>query len=115
MPVGDNPNSRANIDRAKLGYNITKENAVEMQKKSAAKRRKNKEFRDELLALLNKGDTRKKVSIAILEKALAGDVKAFETIRDTIGEKPSEKVIVSTIDANVVSEIEDMINGCDAE
>lgn len=31
------------------------------------------------------------VALAIIEKALTGDVRAFEVIRDSIGEKPSEK------------------------
>lgn len=32
------------------------------------------------------------ISLALIKKALAGDVKAFETIRDTIGQKPVEKI-----------------------
>lgn len=31
------------------------------------------------------------LTMAIFEKALGGDVRAFEVIRDTIGEKPVEK------------------------
>jgi len=31
------------------------------------------------------------MSLAQLEKALQGDTKAFEVIRDSIGEKPTEK------------------------
>ncbi|MBQ0035532.1 MAG: hypothetical protein KBT35_01295 [Firmicutes bacterium] len=32
------------------------------------------------------------LAIALTEKALSGDVQAFITIRDTIGEKPTDKV-----------------------
>jgi len=53
---------------------------------------KRKTLREELLSLLEKGDTQSRISLAQLEKALAGDTKAFEVIRDTIGEKPTEKV-----------------------
>ena len=39
-------------------------------------------------------DVQTAMSIAIIQRALLGDVQAFQTIRDTIGEKPSDKVEV---------------------
>ena len=60
--------------------------------KSGEIRKERKTFKDELLFLLANGDTQSKVSIALIEKALSGDTKAFEVIRDTIGEKAVEKV-----------------------
>ena len=54
--------------------------------------RKIKALREELLLLLAEGDTQKKVSLALIKRALTGDTKAFEVIRDTIGEKPVEQV-----------------------
>lgn len=51
-----------------------------------------KTLREELLALLSKGDTQERISLAVIEKCLAGDTKAFEVIRDTIGEKPKEEI-----------------------
>jgi hypothetical protein len=62
-------------------------------KKAQENLRKRKTLREELLLLLQNNDTQQKGCIAILEKFLNGDIKAFETIRDTIGEKPSEKVV----------------------
>lgn len=32
------------------------------------------------------------ITTALIQKALAGDTKAFEVIRDTIGQKPVEKI-----------------------
>ena len=32
------------------------------------------------------------MSLALISKALTGDTKAFEVIRDTIGEKPKEQI-----------------------
>lgn len=58
----------------------------------AEQRAKRKTLREELLLLLQNNDTQQKGCIAILEKFLNGDIKAFETIRDTIGEKPSERI-----------------------
>ncbi len=60
--------------------------------KSGEVRRERKTLKDELLLLLSSGDTQNKVSLALIEKALSGDTKAFEVIRDTIGEKATEKV-----------------------
>ena len=73
--------------------------ARELQEKSVEKRKQNiaerKTLREELLALLSKGDTQTRISLAQLEKALSGDTKAFEVIRDTIGEKPTDKQEIS--------------------
>ena len=64
-------------------------------KKSGEARRKKKALREHLEALLagKRGNktTAEAVTVALVEKALAGDVRAFEVIRDTIGEKPVEK------------------------
>lgn len=37
------------------------------------------------------------ITSAMIKKALAGDVKAFESIRDTIGQKPIDKQEVSQV------------------
>lgn len=78
-------------------------------KKSGEVRRKRKQLREELLALLSAGNTQKNISLALIDQALNGNVKAFETIRDTIGEKPVEKVVMSEVDPNVISEVEEMV------
>lgn len=78
-------------------------------KKSGESRRKRKQLREELLALLSTGNTQKNISLALIDQALNGNVKAFETIRDTIGEKPVEKVVMSEVDPNVISEVEEMV------
>lgn len=36
-----------------------------------------------------------KISLSLIQEALEGNVKAFETIRDTIGEKPKDNVNIS--------------------
>lgn len=37
------------------------------------------------------------ITAAMIKKALSGDVKAFESIRDTIGQKPIEKQEISQV------------------
>lgn len=59
---------------------------------SGEARRRKKTLREELIALLETNNNNEKISVAILNKALNGDIQAFTTIRDTIGEKPVDKV-----------------------
>ena len=51
-----------------------------------------KTLKEELIALLENGDTQEKISLAMIQEALQGNTKAFEVIRDTIGEKPTDKI-----------------------
>lgn len=74
--------------------------------KSGEARRARKTLREELLALLSKGDIQEKMSLAMIEKCLKGDTKAYEVIRDTIGEKPKEQVE----NLNIETTYEDYIN-----
>lgn len=89
---------------------------------SGEARRRKRDIRLALEALLEKeykGKDGKFVSgaeaIAIkqMEKALKGDTKAFEVVRDTVGQKPTEKIVVSEVDQNVIDEVERMVNGVD--
>ena len=64
---------------------------------SGEARRKRKTLKEELLLMLSDGDIQKKISIALINEAISGNnagsvTKAFEVIRDTIGERPVEKV-----------------------
>lgn len=72
---------------------------------SGKARRERKTLKEELLLLLEKGDTQEKVSLALIQQALDGNTKAFEVIRDSIGEKPTDK-----LEANVgVKKLEDLL------
>lgn len=67
-------------------------------KASGKARRKKKELKKLLELLLSQKcpdaalgeDNYEGITAALIMKALAGDVKAFEVIRDTIGQKPVE-------------------------
>ena len=59
--------------------------------KSGEVRRARKTLKEELLLLLESGNTQNKISLALIKKAIKGNIKAFEVIRDTIGEKPADK------------------------
>lgn len=102
MPKGDNPNSRRNLLK---GNRFSKETASAEGKKGAAisnrVQAEARTFAEELRLLLqeslkdsngNEAKTQKVISIAMIKKAAKGDVRAYEVIRDTIGQKPTEKV-----------------------
>ena len=73
--------------------------------KSGEVRRARKTLREELLALLGEqrqdkqGDmvqVQTAMSTALIKSALGGSVRAYEVIRDTIGEKPVENVTLTS-------------------
>ena len=78
---------------------------------SGVERRRRKTFKEALLLALQTGDTQDSIIASLINEAIngnnAGSVKAaFETIRDTIGEKPIDKLMVAEVDQSVVSEVE---------
>ena len=74
-----------------------RENGKKGAKKSAEKRRERKKLREllEIALQLQNEETGEQndfaIVAALINKAVNGDTKAFELIRDTIGEKPTEK------------------------
>lgn len=72
---------------------------------SGEARRRKKTLKEELITLLENGNTQEKISLAIIQQALDGNTKAFEVIRDTIGEKPVDK-----LEADVSSDINIVID-----
>lgn len=85
--------------------------AIAGGKASGEARRRKKTLKEELILLLEQGDTQQSVSLALISKALSGDTKAFEVIRDTIGEKPVDKIVIADVEPSVIAEVEAMVNG----
>ena len=84
-----------------------------------AKRRK-KPFREAMEAILekevldkngNKIDLLTAISAKQIEKAGKGHTKASEVIRDTIGQKPVERVEITEWDTKIAGEIEAYVDG----
>lgn len=76
-------------------------------KASGKSRQERKALKEELLLLLSKNNTQEKVSLALIKQAMNGNTKAYEIIRDTIGEKPVDKVeqeAMYTIKVDIVDE-----------
>ncbi len=53
------------------------------------------------------------IAVALIQKAVAGDTKAFEIIRDTIGEKPAAQITLAQINQDAIDEVEKMV--CDGD
>ena len=86
-------NSLENLKKANPENNFNNsEVARKAQEKSVEKRKERKLLKEELMAILESGDVQNKISLALVDRALNGDVRAFEVIRDTIGEKPKDVV-----------------------
>ena len=107
MPRGNPQNL---IPSTKLSKEEARKRSSNGGKKSGEVRRARKTLREELLAMLSTGDIQNQMTLAILEKAKTGDTKAFEVVRDTIGEKPVDKIIMAEVDQNVINEVEAMMN-----
>lgn len=82
-----------------------REIATKGGKASGVTRRKRKEFKEALkqalTVVMENNKTVQEIGIeALMAKFMAGDPKVFELIRDTIGEKPTEKQEVKVIDTD---------------
>lgn len=87
-------------------------------KASAEARRRKRDLRLALEMLLEKEFTDKKgvtasgaevISAKLFEQATKGNIKAFETIRSTVGQDPVQKVVVAEVDQTVIDEVEDAV------
>lgn len=85
-------------------------------KAAAENRAKRKAFREELAEALSviadekTGTTAQSVGIAaIMQRFKRGDLKAFELIRDTVGEKPVDKIMIADVDADVLADVERLV------
>ena len=63
---------------------------------SGEARRRKKTLRNELLALLEDDATRGAVCGGLIEKAMKGDARAFQILRDSIGEVPESRTAIRT-------------------
>lgn len=85
---------------------------------SGEARRRKRDLRKALETLLEKDYTdtdgtvmamAEALALKQIEKALKGDTKAFEVVRDTVGQKPTEKVEISSR-AEQQTKLDEMIN-----
>jgi hypothetical protein len=89
-------------------------------KASVEARRKKRDLREALEMLLEKDFKDKNgnvlsgtevITAKLFEKASKGDVRAFETIRSTVGQDPVQKVMIAEVDQSVIDEVESAVLG----
>ena len=67
-----------------------------------------KEFKDREGNIATGAET---LALTVFQKAQRGDLKAFELVRDTAGQKPVEKVMLAEVDQKTIDEVERMVLG----
>jgi hypothetical protein len=107
-----------NLLKGNEKHTFTPEELSKGGKASAEARRKKRDLRQALETLLESDIKNKKgevksgaeaIAIAQFQKALKGDTRAFEVIRDTSGQGVVQKVAVAEVDMDVINEIENMV------
>lgn len=96
-------------------HKFTHEEASKGGKASAEARRAKRDLRLALEMLLEKDFKDKDgnmitgaeaITAKLFQQAMNGNVKAFETLRDTVGQKPVEKIMVAEVEQDVINDVE---------
>lgn len=113
--------NNANLDGKGFDYRTTEEQREIARQGGIASgeaRRRKRDLRQALELLLEKeyrdknGNTitgTEAITAKLFEQAMKGNIKAFETLRDTVGQKPVEKVMIAEVDQDVINEVERMV------
>lgn len=97
MPSGEHPNSRKALEANRHKGQFSSENAVEMAEKSHEARAINTSLSADLKGRCTP-ERLAKINERVLSMAEKGNLKAYEIIRDTIGEKPTDKHAITVED-----------------
>lgn len=99
-------------------HKLTAEEQSAGGKASGEARRRKRDIRLALEALLEKdvqtktGETlsgAEAIALKQMQKALKGDTRAFEVVRDTSGQAVVQKVMVAEVSQEVINEVEKMV------
>lgn len=116
MPRGMHPNSLKALEQHRK--TLCGESAVKAAQKTHEVRRQKRTFREEFEAELaamirdkagNEISVKNAITKTAVQKAIKGDLRAIELIRDTIGEKPAENIVLFEAEPAVITEIETMV------
>ena len=104
-----------------LNHKLTANELRKGGKRSGEARRKKKLIKECLEMLLEKKVETESgtmtgaeaMAVTAFQMALDGDLSAWTLVRDTVGQKPVDKVMVSEVDPDVLDEVEKMVTDCD--
>lgn len=111
----------ANVENLVLGgeaHKLTVQEQSNGGKASAEARRKKRDLRAALEVLLERevsdgsGGTitgAQALTARLYKEALKGNVKAFEVLRDTVGQKVPDRVMIAEVDPAVIEEVEHIV------
>lgn len=100
-------------------HKLTAEEASRGGKASGKARREKADLRKALEILLESDLTDKHGNVMsgaqalaakLFQTALKGDIRAFEVLRDTAGQKPVDKVVTTNVEPDVIEEVERMVH-----
>ena len=103
MPRGMHPNSRKALEENRHKGMFHGEKSVEMTQKAIATKARQRTFREEFQLELstmikdkngNEMTVRSAITKAMVQKALKGDLRAAEYVRDSAGEKPTDTLMI---------------------
>lgn len=104
-----------NLLRGDDAHKLTLEEQSKGGKASGEARRRKRDLRLALEMLLEKDFKNRDgevvsgaeaITVKLFEQAMKGNVKAFETIRATVGQDPVQKIAVAEVDQDIVDEVE---------
>ena len=114
-----------NLIKGGKAHKLTVDEQSTGGKKSAEVRRQKRDLRKVLETFLSQDFMDKKtgesktgaelIAFKQFKKALEGDTKAFEVVRDTAGQKPIDRIQIAEIDADIMNEVDMMVNQAEAE
>lgn len=107
MGRGDNPNSRENLKKAYNGKGgFDTETARKAQEKSVEAKAINKKLNDDLKERCTP-ERMAKLNDKLLHMAERGNLRAYELVRDGLGEKPINEHAVGILDKSLARMRED--------
>lgn len=107
MPRGDNPNSKRNLQ--KFGSEReARESGSKGGIASGESRRATASITEAMKTALTP-ERAMKIAEVVIKRAEQGNLKAYELLRDQMGEKPTEKIAVSTINEESMSKLQKAI------
>lgn len=122
MPSGENPKSKENL---KKGNRFTKETASECGRHGAMspKRLNSISLRQKANEAMSKVVGKDKdgndmtladamISVLADEAVKKRNMKAWELLRDTSGQKPVDKVMVADVNQETIDEVEKIVESC---
>lgn len=90
------------IPNSKRSPSEVRENSRKGGIKSGKVRRERRKLKEELELLLKQENYQERICLSLINKAIKGDVRAFETIRETIGENYKDVKIAEDISTRVI-------------